>query len=271
MASTAVAKKPDSKTDVGKVSSAFLDMAGDVAGTGLENVTANDLLIPRLTILQALSPQLKRQKAEFMEGAKEGDIVDVGLAQNFGDKVTIIPVHYEKKWLQWAPRASGKGLQGIHDDDSIMAKTSKNEKNQPVLENGDLISETAQIYCMIVDANYRKAFIPMTSTQLKKARRLLTLATDERLQRPDGSEFTPPLFYRQYVLGTIPENNQEGDWIGWTVERGDPIDTLPNFENVMRQIKDFRESLTSGDIKADIASMAEEAGNGTVVDHDGAM
>ena len=242
-------------------------------GTGLENVTASDLLIPRLTILQGLSPQVTQGKPEFDPNARVGMIYDVGLQQGFPDGLTIIPVHYMKQYLEWSPRNTGKGLQGIHDSPDILDKTTKDEKGRSVLPNGNYVAETAQFYVLNVTAGFRKSFIPMVSTQLKKARRLITLATDERLQRPDGSEFTPPLFYRQYDLSTVPESNNEGNWMGWKIERGPSIDTLPNFHSLMVQIKDFREALTKGDLKADIAAMAEEAGSGRVVDHDpnGAM
>ena len=39
----------------------------DFAGAGLENVTSDDLLVPRLGILQALSPQLNRNKTDLLQ------------------------------------------------------------------------------------------------------------------------------------------------------------------------------------------------------------
>lgn len=158
-------------------------------GTGLENVTAKDLLIPRLTILQGLSPQVTQGKPEFDPEAKVGQIYDVGLQQGLPATVVILPVHYVKQYLEWAPRNTGKGLIAIHDDPSILEDTTLDDKRRNVLPNGNYVQETAQFYIMNVSAGFRKSFIPMTSTQLKKARRLLTLATDERVQLPDGTEF----------------------------------------------------------------------------------
>ena len=231
-------------------------------GSGLENVTSKDILIPRLTILQALSPQIDPQAPEFDEDARAGNIYDVGLQESFGNLITIIPVHYAKTWLQWAPRSSGKGLQGIHDNGAILDKCGKDEKGRPVLDNGDLIVETAQFYVLNMNANLRKSFIPMASTQLKKSKRLLTLATSERLVNSAGNEFVPPLFYRTYDLGTIPESNNEGRWIGWTVERAAALDQLPNWRRIMEEIKNFRDALTKGELKADIESMAKDAAGG---------
>ena len=244
---------------------------GIAGGTGFENVTAKDLLIPRLGILQGLSPQVTQGKPEYDTDAKVGMVYDLGLQEGFSDGVVIIPVHYAKAYLEWAPRKSGKGLIKIHDDESILDQTEKDDKNKNVLPNGNYIVETAQFYVLNVTANCRKSFIPMTSTQLKKARRILTLAQSEKLPRADGSEFTPPLFFRTYVLTTVPESNAEGDWMGWKVERGVSLPELPNWKGIMAEIESFREALKRGEAKGDLSGLDGAEGrtpdDGTAGEH----
>lgn len=255
-----------------ELESAFGDM--EALGSGLENVTSKDILIPRLTILQALSPQLDASAPEYDEDARAGNIYDVGLQEIMGNEVNIIPVHYVKQWLEWAPRASGKGLIKIHDTDEILAHTTPDERKRPVTKDGNYIAETAQFFVLNLSSNppLRKSFIPMASTQLKKSKRLLTLATGERLVNRAGVEYVPPLFYRTYTLGTVPESNAEGRWVGWTVERGPALDQLPNWEKIIMEVRNFREALTRGDIKADIASMQNEVGgDGGHSDQNGRM
>ena len=250
---------------------ALIDIQAFEGGaTGYENVTARDLLIPRLTILQGLSPQVTQGKPEFDKNAKVGEIYDVGLQDRFPDGVIFLPVYYQKQWLEWAPRASGKGLQGIHDNESIMESTERDEKGRAALPSGNYIIETAQLYGLNVTANFRKSFIPMASTQLKKSRRLLTLATSEKLARADGSQFTPPLYYRSYAMTTVPESNAEGSWMGWKIERGLALPEFDNWQQLMHDIKEFRESLAAGSVKGDIASMQEEA-SGSIIDGNAPM
>ena len=43
-------------------------------GSGFEEVTSSDIQIPFLRIIQALSPQLKKSDAGFIQGASSGDI-----------------------------------------------------------------------------------------------------------------------------------------------------------------------------------------------------
>jgi hypothetical protein len=229
------------------------------AGAGLENVGAGDLLVPRLTILQALSPQISKKKTEYIDGAEIGDICDVGTGEVFPDGVLFLPVYYRKDYLEWAPRASGEGLVDIHTDPAILDQTTRNERKQPVLPNGNLIAETAQFFGLNLTADCRKSFVPMGSTQLKKARKWLTLATGEKLTRADGTTYTPPLFYRCYHLTTAEESNSEGEWSGWKVERGL---TLPELEGegydwhaLKADCEGFLETMAKGTVTGDVSSM----------------
>lgn len=266
MAKNAVTTTNPKNSSLATIDDALFDeMAG--AGTGLENVGAKDLLIPRLTILQGLSPQVTQGKPEFDEAAKVGQIYDVGLQEGFPEGIHFLPVHYVKQYLEWWPRATKKGLAAIHDTAAILEKCEPDEKGRPTLPSGNYVAETAQFYGLNISAGFRKSFLPMASTQLKKARRLLTLATSEKIAKSDGTEFTPPIFYRTYHFTTVPESNNEGNWMGWKIERGPSLDELPNWQSIMADIKLFRDALTKGDIKGDIAAMAEEAGS--TIDHEG--
>ena len=76
-----------------------------LAGEGLENVTAKDVLIPRITILQSLSPQLLKNKPEFNPDARTGDLFDVAQGEVLPNPMIVVPVFFQKTWLEWAPRA----------------------------------------------------------------------------------------------------------------------------------------------------------------------
>lgn len=238
----------------------------EFAGEGMENIGANDILIPRLGILQSLSPQLKKAKAEHIEGAEEGDIADLGTGDLFPDGVLFLPVYYRKDYLEWAPRSTGKGLIDIHSSPSILDQCTKGEKNEMVLPNGNLIVETAQFYGFNLSVDSpRKCFIPMSSTQLKKARKLNTLTTGEKLARADGSKFTAPMWYRTYMLTTAEESNNDGEWAGWVINRGDSLPEVDeailggSWQTMNQECKDFLDSIIKGEARMDTSSMDSEA------------
>lgn len=255
-------KKEEANTALQPVASNAVATASDdfaqYANAGMENVVASDVLIPRLTILQQMSPQLNSKKTEYVRGAEIGNICDVGTGELFPEGILFLPVYYRKDYLEWAPRATGKGLVAVHSDPSVLDRCKRNDKNQPITASGNLIAETAQWFGLNLTADGRRSFLPMSSTQLKKSRRWMTLATGERLARADGSTFTPPLFYRAYNLVTAEESNNEGDWSGWKIERGL---SMPELGDNWRDIRDtciaFREQLIAGQVRGEIADSEE--------------
>jgi hypothetical protein len=234
------------------------------AGSGLQNVSATDLLIPRLTILQALSPQLDKKKAEYVENGAIGDVCDVGTGDLFPDGIVFLPVFYRKDYLEWAPRASGKGLVKIHTDPDILNQCTRDERNRPILPSGNYIAETAQFFGLNLSADGRKSFIPMASTQLKKARGWLTVATGEKLSRADGSTYMPPLFYRAYKLTTAEESNNEGAWAGWKITRGPCLPDMGekpwemDWPAIMEDCVAFMQSLVAGEANVNLDHLNTE-------------
>ena len=134
----------------------------ETGNTGLENVTANNLLIPRITILQGLSPQVQRKKAEFIEGAEIGDFCDTAIGDLYKEMV-VIPVYFADILLEWAPRASGKGLVANHGmNRDILKECVQDDKRrwyhgkEANAETTNIISETATFYCLNVTAGGRQ-------------------------------------------------------------------------------------------------------------------
>lgn len=230
----------------------------EFAGLGLENVSTSDLLIPRITILQSLSPQLQRNKAEYIEGAQSGDFCDVGLGELLPKPLWVLPVYFKKQWLEWAPRSSNKGLVAMHDTPDILDHTKPNDRGRPTLPNGNYIAETAQFYVLNLSCGGRKSFLPMVSTQLRKSRKWLMMATSEKVADGRGGTFTPPLFFRTYMLTTVPESNAEGSWEGWKIDRGPALPDVEGYRGLLEDAKAFRSGLSEGSIQADVDAVRTE-------------
>lgn len=263
--STAVASVKDDKTLPSIVDDQFFADSG----AGLENVRPQDLIIPRITIIQGLSPQVQPKKPEYIQGAVVGNICDVGTGEIFEDPLEFLPVYFVTQWLEWAPRSTGKGLIAIHPTDDILQRCKKDEKNRDVTAEGNLVAQTAQFFGLNMSAGGRRSFIPMTSTQLKKSRRWMTLATSERIRRPDGKEIVPPLWYRIYNLSTADESNAEGDWVGWRIERGLRLqDWGDDWKNIYAEAVDFRDSIKRGEVRGDLD---REEGTAVNTSEDAAM
>lgn len=229
----------------------------DSGATGLENVTSRDLIIPRITILQALSPQLNRKKSEFIQGAEMGDFCDTALGDVYKEMI-LVPCYYATILLEWAPRETGKGLVANHGMNRDILKDCRKDEKQRNWHGDNLVSETATFYCLNITAGGRRVFVPLSSTNMKAARRWLTLITNERVLRADGSEFTPPIFYRGWKATKTEESNSQGDWFGWKFDPDQTIFELDPSKNLLLAAKEFMEQARSGLVSGDLASYADD-------------
>ena len=134
---------------------AATSMFEEDAGSGLENVTAEDLTIPRLKILQALSPEVNKNDGKYIEGAASGDITNTVTKDLFTEETgcLVIPVAYKRMFLEWQPRENGGGLINQHTDTDILGQTKKDSSGQDVLPNGNYIQTSANHYCLVINGD----------------------------------------------------------------------------------------------------------------------
>jgi hypothetical protein len=217
------------------------------ANSGLENITSEDLTIPRLKILQALSPEVQKRDGKYVDGASAGDIINTVTGALYGEdkQLTVLPVSYKRLFLEWQPRESGGGLVAQHEDQAVLSKTTKNQIGQDMLENGNYIQTSANHFVLIIndDGSFDQAMIPMAGTQLKKSRTWNSVMASIKM-RSDDKVFTPPSFSHKYSLKTVQESNDRGTWFGWSVTNLGPLSKDEMF--FYEAAKDF--ASTVGDI-----------------------
>lgn len=77
----------------------------DDAGTGKENIDQSDLIIPRVALMQAISPEVTEGKAgsgDFWHTINEQVLSS--------DVLRIVVVHHSKRYTMWKPRHAGGGI-----------------------------------------------------------------------------------------------------------------------------------------------------------------
>jgi len=252
MAKAEVAKKQN--TDVVAFDSSILL---EDAGAGLENVTRDDIMIPRLSILQALSPQVNKRDGAYIEGAEQGSIYDnVAQAVYDGAKgLTVIPVHFRKAHLEW--KADRGGFVADHGPDSSCLTTlTRGSRGEYLTPDGNEVVPTSEFIVLVVneDGSYIPASISMSKSQSKKARQWNAMM--QRLTiNVNGQSIPAASFWTAYQLTTVPEENDQGSWFGWSIkmlydaQSGGIIEQLPNGKDLYLAARSFRQSATSGEVK----------------------
>jgi hypothetical protein len=225
---------------------------------GTENVKAKDVLIPRLVILQALSPQVMKKKAEYIEGAEIGDFCNVATGDIYKESVIVIPCHFTTDYIEWTKNRGG--LANNHGDDAnILKQTVRNDRNENVLSNGNIIQETAQWYCLIHDgASWQRIFFPLRATNLKHSRKWLTLCRTEVVQLPNNELWKPPLFWRSWKLDIVSDGNDQGDWFTFRPIKSDLIMDIDPSKQLIRLCKSFYEDIRTNVVRPDIETTQDD-------------
>jgi hypothetical protein len=172
-----IAKK-DESTSMTEFNNEKPDYVGDET-RGQEGVGVDDVTIPRIGILQDLSPQIKKTKPEYIEGAEAGLLFNNITSQVYGKSIVIIPVIFRKEWIIWRDRDSGGGFRGAYASESEAAEAMSKLEDAAMCE----VKDTGQHFVLIVDSScthenqlIEEAVISLSGGTMAASRQLNSLA-----------------------------------------------------------------------------------------------
>ena len=227
----------------------------EAAGAGFEDTTTQDLSIPFLRILAQLSPQVNKRDGAYVQGAEAGMIFNTVANEAYdGDKGTqVIPCYYTRRYVEWKPREQGGGYVASYSpEDAIVQTAHKDDRGNDILPNGNLLTNTAQFYVLLIhpEMGAQRCLITMTSTQLKKARKWLTQMQALTSRNKAGQLYTLPMMSNIYQLRTVEERNDKGSWFGWEVSRVRQLDLGSDNDKEMFEIGfNFAKAIRAGEVK----------------------
>lgn len=202
-------QKQEANTELDMFSNERPDHIGE-GHRGSEEVGTNDTSLPRLEIIQDLSPQRKRSEAAYIEGAEEGMIFNTASQQLLGGEVILIPVYFRKEWLLWQDRQKSGGEGGFGGAYASEAEAQAALELLDKQENWDII-DTHQHFCMLVNADksVTEVVLSMSKTKMKPSRQWNTM-----VQTAGGDRFS-----RAYRLSVVQVKNAKGSFFNWNVKQ----------------------------------------------------
>jgi hypothetical protein len=94
----------------------YLKPKPGAARLGNENVTNDDVIVPRLALCQSNSFERKKGHAKFIEGLEEGQFFNTATKEIYGESLRVINVHYFKSRIRWNGKEIGAGMLCRSDD-----------------------------------------------------------------------------------------------------------------------------------------------------------
>lgn len=217
------------------------------SGAGFENVGADDVAIPFLVILQALSPQLRGTAR--IKGAAEGDIFNTVTQEVIKGDIFLIPCFYEKSYVEWRLRENGGGFVQKYHDPSILSKCKRDDRKRDMLANGNQVVTTAYHYCLYLKDNgeTEPVVLGLSSTQLKKSRRWNSTMLSLKMKTPKGI-ITPPAYSHVYTTSVVDEENDTGSWKGWNFGNPERIEDVDLYQAARK----FHDDISHGNVKVSV-------------------
>lgn len=139
-------------------------------GLGNENVSGKDMTIPRIKLLQSLSPEVDKSKPEFIEGAEPGMYMrttDKALMTEF----MAINVKFSHGYALFIKRSFGGGFKGeFSTPEDAWAKAIEDNGTKETAEKMCDVVETGRHLLLVVDpetGELSPALMDFSKTALK--------------------------------------------------------------------------------------------------------
>lgn len=170
-------------------------------GRGSEHVEMQDLVIPRIELVQALSHCLEEGGAEYIEGAKPGMFYNSVTRELYGPSVIVCPVFFKKQHLCWKDRKKGGGFGGAFD--SAQEAHERIAQEQTDIDAWEAVETHQQIVLVVNPDTYEtsEAVLSCARTKQKVSRQWNSLIRVNGFDR----------FSRIYELFGVDDENNNGD------------------------------------------------------------
>ena len=228
------------------------------AGTASENMTADDMLIPRIKILQAQSPEVNKADAAHVKGAEAGMIYEnvSGICYDGEQGITVVPVSYRKTFIEWTDERKLVKDHGLQP--TILESCVEDDKGKMRTPDGNALVLTAEYFVYMVDeeGNYSPALLSMSSSGIKKSKKWNSMINRLQIPHPSGKgTMNPAMFWTAYTITSVPEQNDMGSWFNWEVsmkfdaKSGGVIENVDSGQSIYLEAREFRKNIQSGEVK----------------------
>lgn len=212
------------------------DFLAQYGSIGNESVGVEDIVIPRLGLIQQLSPEVDDSDPKYIEGAKPGDFFNSLTREVYASPVSVVFVDRKKEYVLFKKRSAGGGFRGSFASEQE-AKLAIQSGEDPADQME--IVETATNFGLILgeDGNVRSEIvIPMTSTKLKVDRQINSMI---RLR-------AAPRFASVFYLDSTKEKNDKGTFYNIRATIGPWVS-----QEIAAAAKRMYDAIHSGDRKVD--------------------
>ena len=194
-------------------------------GCGMESVTADEIILPRLALLQSMSPATKKSSADYVEGAQEGMLLNRITKKMYdGEKgIKVVPLNARLTLVEFTPRDKGGNYVADHSDNMKLWDQTPydKEKGGKFTAEGNKLVKSWELLVNVIEDNgaLTPILINFASTQFKKGHQWVSALKTTTLQNKQGKAFEVPIFYSTFLLQSATETKDGNSWMGYKITR----------------------------------------------------
>lgn len=168
---------------------------------GNENVTSENLMLPKIDIIQQMSPQKVKTDAKYIEGAEDGMLFN-SLTGELYEQIFVINLAFEVQYSVFRKRNAGGGFEGFFNSESDAMRHIEERQLDPKMHD---ITETSIHKCLLLDENGHPKQPVLFYMSRSKSRVSNGWNTEIQLKGQGSARFATV-----WQVGTVRETNRQG-------------------------------------------------------------
>ena len=210
------------------------------AGQGAEEIRPQDIAVPFIGHVQALSKQLAENDPKYLPDAKIGTLFNTVTGEIFSakDGIHVVPAELRRIVVEKQPKERGG---------KIVATYNTRAEAQENAESGNELLDGFRVFLLYqtVAGGWSPAIMSFgTKSKIYTMKHWNALLTGLRVPGPNGTPIQPPIFAWTYRITSAQQEFDDGTA---AVLKVSPVG--PTRDDVYQQVKKFRAALAEGAVK----------------------
>ena len=205
--------------------------------SGFEGINMDTVSIPFIRLLQNLSPQVKKNKPEFIPEAEPGMLFNTVSEKLYTSPLKIVVGKFERFYIEWKPNRGP--FVAAHDvvlvETEMMPQLARDENYKLYNpKTGNIFMDTYIYYVTMPDAMEEGVcIISLSSSGIKEAKKLNRNLISTMI--PGTTQRAMP-YFMVWNTNVVEMSNDKGDWYGLKFQF-DSFVTKPQLEHVVKERK----------------------------------
>ncbi|MFT6841379.1 MAG: hypothetical protein ACJASR_000139 [Psychroserpens sp.] len=206
-----------------------------------DGMGADELEIPRIKIVQALTKEVIKSSPKYIEGLDAGDTLNTLTKEivKGGEPLYFVPSIRKISYIEFSQ--DNKLINHFGSDSSVYDATAENDKGKRITASGSEIQKTQENFIQVIDIKNGTSMPALFSARMYKMK-----AFNSTIRFSKVVEYA-----KVFKLVTKAESKDDNYWFGFDISVVNDTLALPFGKEIYDSAKKFNESFSDTKINID--------------------